>query len=90
MQDERERADAALELSCASLFLCQHDPALVLLAGKASDAPRRYAGEAGYRLVVLVGATARRGGLRRSSRGNGAPSPVRSELVVAHLSPDER
>ncbi len=42
-----------------------------------------------YHLVVLV-RTARRGRRRRSSRRHDARRPERSELVVAHVSPDER
>lgn len=88
MQDERERAEAELELSCGSLFLCEHEPAVVLLAGKPCDAPREYAADNGYHLVVFVGRT-RRGLLRgRSRRADGAGSRF-SELLVAHVPPDE-
>ena len=89
IQDERERGEAGLELSCASLFLCQHEPGLVLLAGKPCDAPRAYAAEAGYDLVVLV-ASERRGRLRRRSRRSDRTNLHVSAAVVADVSPYER
>ncbi len=55
MLDEEERTRAALQLSCSSLFLYDHDPELVLLGGRFRRALCDHASRAGYELVVVVG-----------------------------------
>lgn len=59
MLDEQERTRAALELSCSSLFLYEHDPELVLLGGHIRHALCDHASRAGYHLVVMVGRSQR-------------------------------
>ncbi len=54
MLDQAERTRAALELSCSSLFLYEHDPELVLLGGHPGRALCDHASKAGYHLVVMV------------------------------------
>ena len=55
MLDQEERTRAALELSCSSLFLYEHDPELLLLGGHPRRALCDFASTAGYHLVVMVG-----------------------------------
>ncbi len=54
MLDQEERTRVALELSCSSLFLYEHDPELVLLGGHPRRALCDHASKAGYDLVVVV------------------------------------
>ena len=55
IQDDDDRAAAEAELSCASLFLVEYDPSLLLLPGHPLEAPREYAASAGFDAVIVVG-----------------------------------
>lgn len=89
IQDDDERAAAEAELSCASLFLVEHDPSLLLLPGHPLDAPREYAATAGFDAVIVVGDS---GGTGLPKHRHG-PTPGDREplvLVVADAPQHER
>ncbi len=65
---EEQRTRAALELSCAALFLSNYGPSTVLVPGHPRTALVAHATEAGYDLLIIV----RRSRRRRLSR----PAPV--------------
>lgn len=89
MRDERERAQAELELSCAALFLAEYEPSLLLLAGHPRRALQDYAAHAGPDAVFVVGGSRRSRSQRRPGRC-GAPSPEPPVLVVADVARRER
>jgi hypothetical protein len=55
IQDDDAREAAEAELSCASLFLVEYDPSLLLLPGHPLAAPRDYAAATGFDAVIIVG-----------------------------------
>lgn len=89
MQDEKERERAEVELSCASLFLGDYEPSLVLLAGRPCQALRDHAAAAGFDAVVIAGGSrgARLGRLPAPSDG---PRPQPPVLVVPDVQRRER
>ena len=89
IQDDDERAAAEAELSCASLFLGEYEPSLLLLPGHPLDAPREYAVAAGFDAVIVVGDSSGAGlpkRRRRAKPGNREPLV----LVVADAPQCER
>lgn len=86
--DEEERKRAALALSCASLFLGNHHPSLVLVPGYGQRALVEHACAAGYNLVVIV--TRSRRVLTTVRRRGGDPSIDFPVLLVADTAPPER
>ncbi len=82
MNDEEERASAALELSCASLFLGEYEPSLVLLPGHPLHAPEKHAVAEGFHAVIVVDDSQRAAPRKRlGSSDAGGPAPA--VLVVA-------
>lgn len=89
IQDDEDRAAAEAELSCASLFLVEYEPSLLLLPGHPLDAPREYAAAAGFDAVVVVGDRGGAGLPKRPRRANpGDREPL--VLVVADAPQCER
>jgi len=60
MRDEEERARAARRLSCASIFLWDYQPSIVLVPGRGRRALVEHAAAAGYDMVVIVTGSATR------------------------------
>jgi len=89
MKDDEERASAELELSCASLFLGDYEPSLLLLPGHPLQAPQEHAAAEGFDAVIVVGGS-RRAALRRRPRPADAGDPEPPVLVVADAAHLER
>ena len=89
IQDDDDLAAAEAELSCASLFLVEYDPSLLLLPGHPLEAPREYAATAGFDAVIVVGDPCGAGLPKRRRRANpGDREPL--VLVVADAPQCER
>ena len=82
MNDDEERASAELELSCASLFIGEYEPSLLLLPGHPLHAPQDHAAAQGFDAVIVVDGSERAVPRKRpgSSRAVNPEPPV---LVVA-------
>ena len=82
MNDDKERASAELELSCAALFLGEYEPSLLLLPGHPLQAPEKHAAAEGFDAVIVVDGSQRAAPRkRRGSSDAGGPEPA--VLVVA-------
>ncbi len=82
MRDDEARARASLTLSCASLFLCHHQPSIVLVPGHGWRALVAHAVAAKYDVVVIVTGPRRRP-LSGSIQGVEASVDVPVLLVTA-------
>ena len=89
MQDDEERASAELQLSCASLFLGEYEPSLLLLPGHSMHAAREHAAAEGFDALIVVGGS-QRVAPRKGSRPSGAGKPEPPVLVVADSPRHER
>ena len=81
MTDDEERASAELELSCASLFLGEYEPSLLLLPGHSLHAPQEHAAAEGFDAVIVVDGS--RAVPRKRTRSSHAINPEPPVLVVA-------
>lgn len=89
IQDDDQRAAAEAELSCASLFLGEYEPSMLLLPGHPLHAAREHAAAAGFDAVILVGDPGGAGLPKRRRPGNpGDREPL--VLVVADAPQCER
>jgi hypothetical protein len=79
IQDDADRAAAEAELSCASLFLGEYEPSLLLLPGHPLHAPREHAAAAGFDAVIVVGD---RGGAALPKRRRASSPGDREPLVL--------
>lgn len=88
-REDEERTRAALELSCAELFLADYRPSTVLVPGHPRTALVAHAAEAGYDLLIIV-----RRSRRRRLSGSAPVLPASSgpvpTLVVADAPRRER
>ena len=82
MNDDKERASAELELSCASLFLAEYEPSLLLLPGHPLHAPQEHAAAEGFDAVIVVGGSPRAAPRKRPGSADGG-DPEPAVLVVA-------
>ncbi len=88
MRDDEARARAALTVACASLFLCHHQPSIVLVPGHGRRALVAHAVAAKYDVVLIVTGPRRRL-LSGSIQGVEAPVDV-PVLLVADAAARER
>ena len=82
MNDDKERASAELELSCAALFLGEYEPSLLLLPGHPLHAPQDHATAQGFDAVIVVDGSPRAAPRRRPGSSH-AGNPKPPVLVVA-------
>ncbi len=87
--DEEDRNRAALELSCAELFLADYGPSTVLVPGHPRTALVAHAADAAYDLLIIVGRSPRRR-LSGPAPVPPAPSGRVPTLVVADVPRRER
>lgn len=82
MRDVEGRASAELELSCASLFLREYEPSLLLLPGHSVHAPQEHAAAEGFDAVIVVDGS-QRAAPRKRPWSSHAIRPEPPVLVVA-------
>ena len=82
INDDEERASAELELSCASLFLGEYEPGLLLLPGHPLHAPQDHAAAQGFDAVIVVDGSQRAARRKRASSRR-MVNPQAPVLVVA-------